>query len=175
VTRAGQGGSSKPRIDVVRYTVQELFTGFGTIMDELRRRQIIRSANNPLSDYAELLFCNTFGWTRESKATSGHDARDRAGLRYQIKARRLTPVSASRQLSAIRNLEKKPFDYLAGLLVDAEFQVIRAALVPVQIVRALSVHVAHTNSWRFLLRDDVWMEKGVRDVTEELRTAAKSI
>ena len=59
-------------------------------------------------------------------------------------------------MSAIRNLDATPFDELAGVLVDEEFQVIRAALVPVAVVRDKSVHVAHTSSWKFLLRDDVW-------------------
>jgi hypothetical protein len=51
--------------------------------------------------------------------------------------------------------------------------VIRAALVPVKLVRVRSVHVPYTNSWKFLLRDDVWSEKGVRDVTGKLRDAAQ--
>jgi hypothetical protein len=91
----------------------------------------------------------------------------------RIKARRLTRFNSSRQVSAIRNLDKRPFDYLAGLLVDEKFEVIRAALVPVKIIRARSVHVGHTNSWKFLLREAIWAEKGVRDVTEQLRAAAK--
>ena len=167
--------SSRRSMNLETYTVAELLAGYGEIMGELRRREIVRSSNGPVSDYAELLFCKAFGWKRENNSAAGYDAKDRKAVRYQIKARRLTRHNSSRQLSAIRNLEKKPFDYLAGLLVDENFQVIRAALVPVKIVRARSVHVSHTNSWKFLLRDDVWAEKGVRDVTEKLRTAARSI
>jgi hypothetical protein len=60
---------------------------------------------------------------------------DDAGVRYQIKGRRLTRHDASRQMSAIRNLDKTPFDQLAGVLVDDAFQIIRAALVPLAVVR----------------------------------------
>jgi hypothetical protein len=78
-------------------------------------------------------------------------------------------------MSAIRNLEKIPFDHLAGLLVDKGFQVIRAAIVPIDLVRAQSKHQLYTNSWRFLLRDEIWNLAGVRDVTRELITAAAAV
>jgi hypothetical protein len=167
------------KIDIQALTVGQLLRDYGAILDELRRREIVRSTNNPVSDYAELLFCNAFGWRREVNSASGYDATDENGLRYQIKARRLTPTAGpsgqSRQLSAIRTLDDSasaPFDFLAGLLVDANFQVIRAALVPVAVVRQRSKYVKHTNSRRFLLHDDVWNLPGVKDVTAEVRAAA---
>jgi hypothetical protein len=160
---------------VEKLTVAELLSAYGAILDELRRREIVRSSNSPLSDYAELLFCKAFGWSREGNSAAGHDATDAAGVRYQIKGRRLTRHNASRQMSAIRNLDATPFDYLGGVLVDDGFQIIRAALVPVVIVRDRAVHVTHTNSWKFLLRDDVWNLPGVRDVTAELRAVVATI
>ena len=60
----------------------------------------------------------------------------------------LSPVQNSGTGS---NLDNLPFDFLAGLLVDENFQVIRAALVPVGVVWRLAIYVAYTNSWRFLL------------------------
>lgn len=156
-------------------TVNELLSAYGAILDELRRRDIIRTSNSPLSDYAELLFCKAFGWTRENNSAAGHDAVDDTGIRYQIKGRRLTRHNAPRQMSAIRNLDKTPFDQLAGVLVDESFRVVRAALVPIAVVRAKGVHVTHTNSCKFLLRDEVWNLAGVRDVTDELRAVALTI
>jgi len=78
-------------------------------------------------------------------------------------------------MSAIRSLDKDPFDQLAGVLVDEAFQIIRAAIIPVALVRKESAYVAHSNSWRFLLRDKVWSFPGVRDVTDELRAIALNI
>jgi hypothetical protein len=128
-----------------------------------------------LSDYAELLFCNAYGWAREGNSAAGHDATDGEGLRYQIKGRRLTRANASRQMSAIRKLDEGPFDFLAGLLVDENFLVLRAAIIPIEVIRAKSSHVGHTNSWRFLLRDEIWNLAGVRDVTGDIRAAARAI
>jgi len=167
--------SNSSCLDVQNLTVSDLLSGYGAILDELRRREIVRSSNNPLSDYAELLFCKAFGWSRERNSAAGHDAVDSTGIRYQVKGRRLTRHNLSRQMSAIRNLNKTPFDQLAGVLVDENFQVIRAALVPIAVVSAESVHVTHTNSWKFLLRDNVWNLPDVRDVTDELRAVALTI
>lgn len=156
-------------------TIAQLLADYASILDELRDRKIVRSSNNPLSDYAELLFCNAYDWAREGNSASGYDATDAFGMRYQIKARRITPHNRSRQLSAIRNLDKGPFDFLAGLLVDQTFQVVRAALIPVSVVRHESDHSDHTNSWKFLLRDDVWKMEGVLDVTDKVRNAAAQL
>jgi len=153
----------------------ELLKAYCDILDELRARGITRSTNNPVSDYAELLFCQAFGWTRTEKSAAGYDATDEKALRYQIKARRVTPQSASRQLGAIRQLDKDPFDYLAGVLMDKDFKIVRAAIIPVSVVRKNSKHVAHTNSWRFLLRDNVWDLRGVRDVSAEVAEAAMQL
>ena len=164
-----------PWLEIRSLTVSDLLSTYAAVLDELRRREIVRSSNSPLSDYAEILFCKAFDWSRENNSAAGHDATDAVGTRYQVKGRRLTRHNASRQMSAIRNIDATPFDYLAGVLVDESFQVVRAALVPIAVVRARSVHVGHTNSWRFLLRDDVWKHPDVRDVTEKLQAVALKI
>jgi hypothetical protein len=98
---------------------------------------------------------------------------DKTKKSYQIKARRLTEFNTSRELSAIRNLNSVPFNYLAGLLVDKDFQVLRAAIVPFAVVQNRCRRSRHTNSWKFLLPDEVWGVAGVRDVTLELKITAK--
>lgn len=154
-------------MDVGSQSVLELLGSHSEILDELRAREIIRSANNPTGDYAEWLFCRAFGWAQAANSVKGYDAMDKAGVRFQIKSRRLHERNTSRQLSAIRNLAG--FDFLAGVLFDANFEVQRAALIPSSVVQSRSKYTAHTNSYRFLLRDDIWNENDVQDVTEELR------
>lgn len=156
-------------------TVSQLLSNYAANLEELRSRGVIRTANNPLSDYGELLFCRAFGWTLAGNSAAGHDAKCQNGIRYQIKARRITKHNGSRQMSALRNLDKDPFDHLAGVLVDSEFRVLKAILVPVDTVRSRSKHIEHTNSWKFMLTDDVWKLPGIVDVTEEIRRAATTI
>ena len=153
----------------------ELLRAHGTILDELRRREILRSANSPISDYDEALFCRAIGWTREQNSTSGFDARDAAGVRYQIKARRITAAPGSRQLSAIRNLAGDPFDQLAAVLFAPDFSVHRAALIPIDVVKPRVRRSSHTNSDVLHLRDEVWSVPGVVDVTQALRETAPAL
>ncbi|WP_170571125.1 hypothetical protein [Ruegeria atlantica] len=148
------------------FSVAELLQTHTAILEELRDRGILRSANNPTGDYAEWLFCRAFGWEQAANSVKGYDATDTDGIRYQIKGRRLHQNNTSRQLSAIRDMNG--FDVLAGVLLDASFGVLRAALIPSEIVRERSTFTQHTNSHRFLLRDNIWDAPGVRDVSANL-------
>jgi hypothetical protein len=158
--------------DLKQMTVAELLKLHAMIGDELRSREIVRSSNNPTGDYAEYLFCRAFGWEQAGNSEKGFDAVSSDGkTRYQIKGRRVHDLNKSRQLSAIRDLEAGPFDMLAGVIFDADFQVSRAALIPCSVILARSTFIERTNSYRFLLRDDIWQEPGVQDVTAELVAA----
>ena len=137
------------------------------IMEELRRRGVARSANNPTGSLAEFLFCRAFSWRQASNSEKGFDAKDRRGDRYQIKGRRLHRRNRSRQLSAMRDLDG--FDVLAAVLFDDEYGVVRAALIPGSVVRERCKFVEHTNSYKFMLTDDVWDDRRVKDVTAKLR------
>jgi len=155
-------------------SVAELVRSYGHLLDELRQRGVLRTGNSPVGDYAEHLFARAFGWTLAGNSTGGHDAVDDAGLRYQIKARRLASIRTSRQLGALRGLDAAPFDHLAATLFDTDLTVLRAVIVPLSIVKQHSVFVPHTNSWRLMLSDTVASLSGVRDVTAIVRTTARS-
>lgn len=60
---------------------------------------------------------------------------------------------------------------LAGVLFDDEFRVMRAALVPFVVVERRATYVVHTNSSKLMLRDEVWEDVGVEDVTVQLVAA----
>lgn len=161
--------------DIESLTVRELLSLHAAINTELRRREILRSANGPSGDYAELLFARAFGWKLQNKSASGFDAVDGSGIRYQIKCRRITAQNPSRQLSFMRKLDTRPYDVLAAVLLDEDFRVTRAALVPVEVVVQAAKFVSHVNAWRFILRDPVWSIQGVSDVTGELKAAESTI
>jgi hypothetical protein len=155
-------------------STRELFTLFGATLAELKARGITRSTNNPIADYAELLFVTALRLEHATKSTKGYDALDRAGLKYEIKGRRVTGHNSSRQLSALRELDQKHFDFLGGVLFNEDFSVHRACLVPHRQVLSNSKHIIHTNSWTFFLRDSIWNIQGVVDVTAKLQKAEKA-
>jgi hypothetical protein len=157
--------------ELSKLSSKELLTLHAKIADELRARGVTRTANNPTGDLAEYLFCTAFGWTRAGNSHPNVDAIGGDGLRFQIKGRRLTK-NRSRQLGAIRALDGEHFDFLAGVLFDDTYGVLRAALIPYATVKLRATYVAHTNSHKFILHDDVWRAEGVRDVTAELAAVA---
>lgn len=145
--------------------VAELLALHVAALKELRARRVLRTENNPTGDLAEYLFCAAYGWEHEpGKAL---DATDADGKRYQIKGRRLARRHPSRQLSAIRDLDG--FDILAAVLFDENYRVVRAALIPVGVVRDHSKYAKHTNSHTFFLQDQVWDAPDVIDATDCLR------
>ncbi len=152
-------------------TVAQLLALHAGIGEALRERGIVRSANNPTGDLAEYLFCEAFGWKQAPNSERGFDATGKDGTRYQIKGRRIHRRNKSRQLSAIRDLPGRHFDILAAVLFDDDFRIMRAALIPFEVIERRATYVAHTNSNRVMLQDDLWNEPGVRDVTDEIRKA----
>jgi hypothetical protein len=99
------------------------------------------------------------------------DAVVSAGIRYQIKCRKLETLTGSRQLGFIRRLPAKPFDQLAAVLLNSKFRVLRGAIIPYHIVESRASYVDSVKAWRFVLRDSVWDIDGVVDVTNQLRAA----
>jgi hypothetical protein len=157
----------------VKRSEEQLLQLYADVLDELQKRGTLRSGNNPVADYAETLCVRAFGWTLVTKSTKGHDAVDANGRRIEIKARRITIHNPSRQLSAIRGIEDRRFARLAGVLFNAQFRVLRAALIPYRVIRSEAKFVPGTNSWRFLLRDDVWKLRGVVDITDKHKGAER--
>ncbi|MEO1490438.1 MAG: hypothetical protein AAFR88_13540 [Pseudomonadota bacterium] len=153
-------------------TPSQLLQMHARIAEELRSREITRSENNPAGDYAEYLFCRAFGWKQAANSVKSYDALDAtSGARYQIKSRRLTERNTSRQLSALRELDSDCFDYLAGVLFEVDFKVLKAAIISYENFLRDAKYGDRTNSWRYFLRDAVWTQSGTVDVTEELRLA----
>lgn len=144
---------------------RQLLALYGDVMNELRERSIVRSLNGPAADYAEGLVAKAFRLKLNTASTAGHDGIDAKGKRFEVKCRRLSAHNTSRQLGAIRGLERRYFDWLVGVLFNADFTIARAALIPYRIVKKHASFVRKTNSWKFLLRDSVWSLPGVEDVT----------
>jgi hypothetical protein len=142
-----------PKCNLDQLAVSELLRLHAGVLDELRRREVVRSSNGPSGATPNCSFCErSVGNWRE------------------------TPhLATMRQLSALRNLLKRPFDVLAAVLLDDNFAVLRAALIPIQVVIDKSTFTEHVNAHRFILNDAVWSIRDVIDVTEELKRAQDSV
>lgn len=124
--------------------VRLLRNHFKTI-EELRKRGIIRTRNNPVSGYAEWLVHKKMGFSLTGNSTRGVDAIDKNGRKYEIKARHLVSSSSSRQLGVIRDLKKRQFDVLIAVMFDRDFNVENAYVIPHGIIEKYARYSRHQN------------------------------
>jgi hypothetical protein len=61
-------------MDLRQLTVNELLALGVDATQELRRRGIVRTANNPIGDFAEYLFCRAFSWKLADNSQKNADA-----------------------------------------------------------------------------------------------------
>ena len=71
--------------------VIELLRLQADVTKELKRRNIVRTQNNPLGDYTEWLVAQKMNLVLANNSAAGYDAKSEAGVTFQIKGRRVTP------------------------------------------------------------------------------------
>ena len=142
---------------------------YSDLMRELRRRGIITSSNNPVGDVAERLAAKVFALDLAQKSQKGLDGIDAAGTRYQVKGRRLTPDNPSTELSVIRGLDERHFDYLVAIYFNEDFDVHEAFKVEHDAVRRHTAFAAHINGHRFTMKRALRVDPGCVDVTDQVR------
>lgn len=159
-------------LDLDHASTRELLAIFAKVMEQLRKREVVRSSNNPVADYCESLVVRALKLRRLERSNKGCDAVDDSdGKKYEIKGRRITKHNPSTQLSVIRGLDSCHFDYLVGVLFDDNFTVTHACRVPREVVKDSAVYREHVNGWIIHLRPTLWEKPGVRDITLELKKA----
>jgi hypothetical protein len=147
-------------IELKKLEKRELLQLYGKLMEELRQRELIRSSNNPVSDYAEKIVCDKMKLSIQGKASKGYDAIDeKNGIKYQIKARRVTRHNKSRQLGVIRNIEQKLFDYLIAVIFDESFKPIEMWRIPRETIPKYAHYSQHQNGHILILSGKVLEDK----------------
>ena len=149
-------------------SVLELLSLHSGILTELRSREVIRTKNNPVGDYAEWLVSKALGMTLLSNSSAGADAIDSDGLKVQIKARRVTPDNPSRQLSALRNYEAADFDYLIAVIFDEAYNVLDGYKIPHEVIRDYARHSDHVNAHIINLKGAILSDPRVISIKENL-------
>jgi hypothetical protein len=132
--------------------------------EELRRRGVVRTRNNPLGDYTEWLVASRLNLNLAGNSSAGYDAISDAGVKYQIKGRRITPDNQSRMLSAIRSYDKKGFDWLVAVIFDQDFNVVNAYLVPHEAIEAYAPHREHVNGRVVVMAGPVTRDPRVMEI-----------
>jgi hypothetical protein len=153
---------AKNPINLESLQEKQLLRLYGELIEELRRRRLVRSSNNPVSDYAERIVSERMNLILQTNSNKGFDAlNEKNGLKYQIKARRLTRHNKSRQLSVIRDLDQKLFDFLIAVIFDEYLEPKEIWQVPWEAVKRHSIPSQHQNGHILRLEGDVLQDKVV--------------
>lgn len=164
------GRRSAMNLDLDQMSVRELLAVHSRVSHQLRENKVCRTGNNPVADYAEWLCRRAMALQLVGNSMAGYDALDSENRRYEIKARRQTPLSKPTHFSAIRGLPEQHFDFLIAVLFSEDFSVSRAALLPFAAVQRLARFRKHVNGSYLYLRD-AWACTEAQDVTQLLAAA----
>lgn len=146
-------------------SIRQLLNSYSSIMNELRQRKILRSGNNPASDYAEYVIAKKLKLKLTTNSNKEYDAiESKSGIKYQIKSRRITRYNNSRQLGVIRNLEKAEFDFLIAVIFNENFDVIESYKIPRSIIKKYARFSRHQNGHILILRGDILKDKDVKSI-----------
>ena len=144
---------------------KDLLRLYNDLMEELRERQLVRSSNNPVSDYAEKIVADLMSLTLQRGSNKGYDVLDeKTGLRYQIKGRRLTKHNSSKQLGVIRNLDQSLFDYLIAVIFNNYCEPVEIWQIPREIIPKYSKYSEHQNGHILLVQGDLLLDNRVTKV-----------
>ena len=155
-------------------TESELLLMHANVIDELHRRGVVRTGNNPLGDYTEWLVCDRLCLKIEPNSRASFDGVDCNGIRYQIKGRRSKLPTGNVQLSVIRNLESKGFDYLIAVVFNSDYTIRFAAKIPHSVVSEVAKYRTHVNGHVPVIRETVFEREGVVDIKELLDERGRS-
>ena len=151
-------------VDLTQPSERELLQLHSAIINELKRRGVVRTRNNPVGDYTEWLVAKALNLELAGNSAAGYDGLDSVGTRFQIKGRRTTPDNPSRQLSAIRNLDAMEFDYLVAVVFDQHYDIMDAVLVPHEVVTEYATYRKHVNAHILHLRGDILADARVKTI-----------
>ena len=126
----------------------ELLSDWAAVMRELRKRDVIRTNNNPVGDIAEAIVAAHYDGTRGAFAQRGWDVQlppsDEFpdGERVQVKAMRQTPTNKRSSLSPIRDAD---YDSVVIVIFDEDFNVTEGLRITRPVVEELFKHKAYVN------------------------------
>jgi hypothetical protein len=149
-------------------TEAELLRMHAGIIEELHRRGVVRTGNNPIGDYTEWLVCDRLGLKLQPNSRASYDGVDSNELKYQIKGRRSKQATGNVQLSVIRNLELRGFDYLIAVVFNSDYSIRFAAKIPHSVVSEIATFRSHVNGHVPIIRENILNRNGVVDITEIL-------
>ena len=161
-------------VDLKNQSVLENLNLLADIFDELIRKKVTRSQNNPLGDYAEKLAERVMNLTLEEGSKEGFDAiGNHDGKKYQIKARRTTKPNNAILLSVFRKIESVHFDFLLVVVCNMNFTVEKAYKIPHNIVENHAKPAKGVSGVTLSLNNHLKAHEEVQDLSADFQSFQK--
>ena len=154
-------------------SVSELLGLYSAVITELRARDVLRTNNPPVGDYAEWLVARAFEVPRlEANSTASYDLVCEEFGKVQVKGRVVTPGGKPGELQSSPFRSDK-FDH-AGLVLlnQADYSVVSAVMLPVAAVKERWKKRSHTNSHVLFMNGPTMNHPTAVDIADRLREAA---
>ncbi len=158
--------------DLTGLTSRDLLALYAQILDELMRRNLIRTRNAPAGDYAEALVARALGGTLEPNSTKSWDVTTRTGQRVQVKARVVGPSThSSAKYSAFRSWA---FDTAVFVTFDqGTYEVKSAISVPVDSIEGKARYSSHIAGSMISIGTNLLALPGAEDITTLVRAVSE--
>jgi len=151
-------------------TVRELLAGYAAILASLRARGIVRTANAPVADLAEIVALRAYGGELAANSQRSFDLLTADNCSVQVKARVIArDDKRSHGFSAVRSWD---FDIAVFLVFDLSYELVWARELTSAEARGTARRVEHTNSSLITLRSVL---SAGRDVTPLLAAVYSQI
>ena len=165
-----------PALDVAALlrgsSTADLLRLYGTILDELRLRDVVRSRNAPAGDVAEHLTRIVYGGELAPPSAKSWDVRAADGRLVQVKCRVIRPGQAG-NYSFFRSYA---FDVCVFIQLDSSSYAVASAVeVPVATVESRARASTHVNGSRLSLGGRLVELPGAVDRTAEFRQAFETL
>lgn len=157
---------------VTDLTPRELLALYARILDELLRRNLIRTRNAPAGDYAEALVARALDGTLEPNSTKSWDVTTPTGQRVQVKARVVGPSTPpSAKYSVFRSWG---FDTAVFVTFDqGTYEVKSAVSVPAASIESKSRFSAHVAGSTISIGTKLLALPGAENITALVRAVSE--
>ncbi|HGA2238647.1 TPA: hypothetical protein ACIRVD_000216 [Enterobacter roggenkampii] len=135
-------------------------------LDELERREVIRTRNNPISEYTEWLVADRMQMDLAPPSTKGYDATTTDGRKIQIKSRKNNLKNRSLILGIIRNYELNQFDELIAVIYNPDYSIRYAISIPHGLVKEYGFYNEHQNGYTLRISNLLLKDPRVIDIIE---------
>lgn len=173
-TEAGQGPT--PSLDATAFvaasSTADLLRLYGSILDELRLRDVVRSRNAPAGDLAEYLAAVVYGGELAPPSEKSWDVQAPDGRLVQVKCR----VVRNGQAGNYSFFRSYAFDVCVFVQLDStSYDVVSAIEVPSAAVESRARASTHVNGSRIALSEGLAELPGAVDLTTGFRQAFETL